>query len=68
MGRGGKRIGAGRKKGSGKGRNAITRGITLTKEEWAQIQHLCGSTGLSEFFRKVIFDPVKKVKKEVDGQ
>lgn len=66
MGRGGKRIGAGRKKGSGPGRKAVTKGITLTIEEWAQIKDLCGSTGISEFIRQAVFAPVKKVEKQFD--
>ena len=63
MGRGGKRAGAGRKKGSGKGRNAITKGITLTIAEWEQIKSLCGSAGISEFFRQRIFGTEKKFEK-----
>lgn len=63
MGRGGKRIGAGRKKGSGHGRNAITKSITLSTEEWAQIECLRGMASNSEYIRSLIFNPDKKVEK-----
>ena len=59
MPRGGKRVGAGRKKGSGKGRNVESKSVTLTHEEWLQIQKIKGSAGLSEFFRAKIFGPKK---------
>jgi hypothetical protein len=64
MGRGGKRIGAGRKKGSGPGRKAITKGITLTAEEWAQLKVLCGSTGVSEYIRRAVFTPERNLQKD----
>lgn len=63
MGRGGKRIGAGRKKGTGKGRASVSKSITLTTEEWALIQQLSGSTGISEFFRRAIFTPERNFEK-----
>ncbi len=63
MGRGGHRVGAGRKKGSGKGRTVLTKSITLTTEEWAQIEYLRGSTGRSEYIRSLVFPPAKKVEK-----
>lgn len=68
VGRGGKRIGAGRKKGSGTGRNSFTKGITLTADEWLQIECLRGSSGISETIRSLIFDNKKKLRKPVDGQ
>ena len=66
MGRGGKRIGAGRKKGSGKGPSVGGKTIYLSPTEWAQIKDLCGSIGVSEFIRQAVFAPAKKVEKEFD--
>lgn len=63
MGRGGKRIGAGRKKGSGHGRNALTKSITLTTDEWARIEYLRGSASNSEFIRNLVFHSEKKFEK-----
>jgi hypothetical protein len=67
MGRGGHRVGAGRKKGGGKGRNSVTVGITMTKEEWLQIEETRGSTGRSEFIRNALFPLEKKFEKPIDG-
>lgn len=67
MGRGGYRVGAGRKKGGGKGRKSITIGITMTAEEWRQIEETRGSTGRSEFVRNAIFATAKKVEKSFDA-
>jgi hypothetical protein len=49
--RGGRRIGAGRKKGSGKGPNSVTKSITLSKAEWARIESQCGSMSISKYLR-----------------
>lgn len=67
MGRGGYRVGAGRKKGSGQGRKTITIGITMTAKEWRQIEENRGSTGRSEFIRNAIFQRSKKVEKSFDA-
>jgi hypothetical protein len=54
-GRGGKRTGAGRKKGSGKGPSVKGKTIYLTEGEWTQITNLMGSLTISEFLRKAVF-------------
>lgn len=63
MPRGGKRVGAGRKKGSGTGRNVVSKSVSLTQEEWREIEKIKGSEGISEFFRKRIFGQKKVFEK-----
>ena len=59
MPRGGRRVGSGRKKGSGTGRTVVSKSVTLTNEEWQQIEEMKGSAGVSEFFRARIFGQKK---------
>lgn len=67
MGRGGKRIGAGRKKGSGKGASVQGKTVYLKPDEWAHIKEISGSAGVSDFIRKAIFFPENNFQKSVDG-
>jgi hypothetical protein len=51
---GGPRPGAGRPKGSGKGRRVVTRSINLPPETWAEIDRLRGPLSRSKWVRWVI--------------
>ena len=63
MGRGGKRIGAGRKKGSTKPASVKGKSVYLSPEEWAQMQCLIGSMSLSDYLRTLISGSLKKDEK-----
>jgi hypothetical protein len=63
MGRGGKRIGSGRKKGSTKPTSVKGKSVYLSPEEWAQMQCLIGSMSLSDYLRSLILDSLKKDEK-----
>jgi hypothetical protein len=54
QGRGGKRPGAGRKKGSGTGRKAITRLLYLPTEVWKRLDDLRGSSSPSAFIKQLL--------------
>jgi hypothetical protein len=51
---GGPRPGAGRPKGSGKGRKVVTRSINLPPETWAEIDRLRGPLSRSKWIKKLI--------------
>jgi hypothetical protein len=51
---GGPRPGAGRPKGSGKGRRVVTRSINLPPETWAEIDRLRGPLSRSKWIKKLI--------------
>jgi len=52
--RGGKRENAGRKKGSGAGRNTATRSLCLTKDEWKKIDKAKGKQKLNNYIRQFL--------------
>jgi hypothetical protein len=51
---GGPRPGAGRPKGSGKGRRVVTRSINLPPEVWAEIDRLRGPLSRSKWIKKLV--------------
>jgi hypothetical protein len=51
---GGPRPGAGRPKGSGKGRKVVTRSINLPPETWAEIDRLRGALSRSKWIQRII--------------
>jgi hypothetical protein len=51
---GGPRPGAGRPKGSGKGRRVVTRSINLPPEVWAEIDRLRGALSRSKWIKKLV--------------
>jgi hypothetical protein len=52
---GGPRHGAGRPKGSGKGRKVVTRSINLAPELWKEIDRLRGDLSRSKWIIKKLF-------------
>jgi hypothetical protein len=46
---GGRRKGAGRKRGSGKGRTAVTRSISMKLESWAKLDSQRGTISRGKF-------------------
>ncbi len=52
--RGGKRPGAGRPKGSGKGRQYVGRTIQLREDQWAKLDRLAGDKGRNAFLREKV--------------
>ncbi len=54
MSAGGKRKGAGRPLGSGEGRKALTRSITLHSDLWAKLDDLRGNESASAYLAKKI--------------
>jgi hypothetical protein len=51
---GGKRPGAGRKKGSGKGRYAISRSVSMSRESWDKLDQARGGKPRGKFIAALL--------------
>jgi hypothetical protein len=51
---GGKRAGAGRKKGSGKGRSAISRSVSMSRESWDRLDRARGAESRGKFIAALL--------------
>jgi len=51
---GGKRPGAGRKKGTGKGRTAITKSISMSREAWDMIDRARGAKSRGKYLTSIL--------------
>jgi len=54
MKRGGKRKGAGRKPGSGEGRKAITRSVSMEPETWDKLDAMRGATSRGQWIAEKV--------------
>jgi hypothetical protein len=52
--KGGKRVGAGRKPGRGKGRTAVTRSISMQREEWERFDEQRNKVSRGNFLSKLL--------------
>lgn len=59
---GGKRVGAGRPKGTMRGINSEGRSVSLTLKQWEKVDRLRGAKGLSRFFSDVVSRLTNKLK------
>jgi hypothetical protein len=63
---GGPRKGAGRKAGSGKGRTAVTRSVSMQPESWAKLDRARGDTPRGKYIESKLFPGGKKYEVAMD--
>jgi hypothetical protein len=51
---GGKRAGSGRKKGGGKGRSAISRSVSMSRQSWDKLDRARGAESRGKFIQSLL--------------